>query len=404
MAKKNKAKDIKLIDDYTSTGLIIAVGGSIFIIFISVLMIYISTPPQKIYVAKVNGKGIMRLDYDRSVNNSKRMYVQMMKMDFTDPKNQAQLTSIKQNSFDNVINRELLLQYATKNSITVEKDVVDAEIKKIKDENFKAADEKASEKMFKDYLKQAGLTSSQFYETVEKDKLIEKVKNTIEDEKIKISDKEIKDYYEKNTKEFTTPEQVKASHILVKDEAKAKELYETLKKEPKKFEELAKANSTDPGSKDKGGDLGFFGKGQMVKEFEETAWNLQKDEISEPVKSQFGYHIIKKIDQHPEKVETFENSKKKIKDNLKQKQSKDVMDKFLKELKAAAQLEIFDEELKPVPSPSPSTSASSSAKPEEKKVSSSPAVQVSVAPENSDNKPKDKKEEPKKEEKKDEKK
>ena len=80
-------------------------------------MIYISTPPEKIYVAKVNGVGVMRTEFDKAVNNNKRIYVQYMKMDFTDPKNQSQLDDIKKNSLENLINRELYLQYAAKNNI-----------------------------------------------------------------------------------------------------------------------------------------------------------------------------------------------------------------------------------------------------------------------------------------------
>ncbi|MGQ0420722.1 peptidylprolyl isomerase PrsA, partial [Bacillus sp. HC-Mk] len=101
-----------------------------------------------------------------------------------------------------------------------------------------------------------------------------------------ITDKELKENYK--------PE-IKASHILVKDEATAKKVKEELG-QGKSFEELAKQYSEDTGSKEKGGDLGYFTAGKMVKEFEDAAYKLKKDEVSEPVKSQFGYHIIKVTD------------------------------------------------------------------------------------------------------------
>jgi foldase protein PrsA len=88
--------------------------------------------------------------------------------------------------------------------------------------------------------------------------------------------------------------EIQASHILVKDEATAKKVKSELDAGAD-FAALAKKYSTDPGSKDKGGDLGFFGEGAMVPEFEEAAYKLKVGEISGPVKSQFGYHIIKLV-------------------------------------------------------------------------------------------------------------
>lgn len=89
-------------------------------------------------------------------------------------------------------------------------------------------------------------------------------------------------------------EEVKARHILVESEAKAKELAAKLAGgDESAFAELAKANSRDPGTRDDGGALGFFGRGQMVPQFEEAAFKLKKGEISSPVQTQFGWHIIR---------------------------------------------------------------------------------------------------------------
>ncbi|KAB2442518.1 peptidylprolyl isomerase PrsA [Bacillus luti] len=152
-----------------------------------------------------------------------------------------------------------------------------------------------------------------------------------------ITDKELKENYK--------PE-IKASHILVKDEATAKKVKEELG-QGKSFEELAKQYSEDTGSKEKGGDLGFFGPGKMVKEFEDAAYKLKKDEVSEPVKSQFGYHIIKVTDiKEPEK--SFEQSKADIKKELvaKKKQDGEFMnDLMTKEIKKA-EIKVDDKDLK----------------------------------------------------------
>jgi len=152
-----------------------------------------------------------------------------------------------------------------------------------------------------------------------------------------ITDKELKENYK--------PE-IKASHILVKDEATAKKVKEELG-QGKSFEELAKQYSEDTGSKEKGGDLGFFGPGKMVKEFEDAAYKLKKDEVSEPVKSQFGYHIIKVTDiKEPEK--SFEQSKADIKKEIVQKKAQDgafMNDLMMKEIKKA-DVKVDDKDLK----------------------------------------------------------
>lgn len=124
--------------------------------------------------------------------------------------------------------------------------------------------------------------------------------------KIDVSDADVAQYYEQNKSRFSTPEERRARHILLdanKDgsseadlKAKAEKILAELKANPAKFAELAKANSIDPGSAVQGGDLGFFGKGAMVPEFEQAVFTQKKGELSGLVKSQFGYHIIEVTD------------------------------------------------------------------------------------------------------------
>ena len=89
-------------------------------------------------------------------------------------------------------------------------------------------------------------------------------------------------------------DKIKCSHILIKKQSEALSILERLKK-GESFNKLAKEFSIDRGSGKRGGDLGFFGRGFMVKPFEAASFNLQKNQISEPVKTEFGYHIIKRI-------------------------------------------------------------------------------------------------------------
>jgi len=179
-------------------------------------------------------------------------------------------------------------------------------------------------------LKQQGFTKDSFKESVRAELAMDKAIES------SITDKELKENYK--------PE-IKASHILVKDEATAKKVKEELG-QGKSFEELAKQYSEDKGSAEKGGDLGYFGPGKMVKEFTDAAYKLKKDEVSEPVKSQFGYHIIKVTDIKEQKP--FEEEKANIKKDLVEKKKQDpqfmaeLQDKELKK----ADVKVEDKDLK----------------------------------------------------------
>ena len=111
-------------------------------------------------------------------------------------------------------------------------------------------------------------------------------------ENVKVTEQDIKDFYENNKEKMINPETVSASHILVEDEEKAKELLEEINSGKISFEECAKANSSCPSSQN-GGNLGQFTKGQMVPEFDNAVFSMSVGEILGPVKTQFGYHIIK---------------------------------------------------------------------------------------------------------------
>ncbi|PKR86682.1 peptidylprolyl isomerase [Heyndrickxia camelliae] len=126
---------------------------------------------------------------------------------------------------------------------------------------------------------------------------------------VKVTDKELKDYYDKNVK----PD-IKARHILVKDLKTANEIEAKLKA-GEKFEDLAKKYSKDTGSASKGGDLGWFGPGKMLPAFENAAYALKLNEISKPVKSDYGYHIIQLTGK--KKKESFAKMKPEIEKEVK---------------------------------------------------------------------------------------
>lgn len=157
-------------------------------------------------------------------------------------------------------------------------------------------------------------------------------------EDMKVTDEELKKYYNEYKPK------VKASHILVDDEKTAKEIKAKLEK-GEDFAKLAKEYSKDTGSAQNGGDLGWFGPGKMVEEFEKAAYALKVGEISDPVKTQFGYHIIKVTDKEEKK--SFDEMKEEIEFEVKKsKLDTSKVQSKLDELMKEANVDIKDKSLK----------------------------------------------------------
>jgi peptidyl-prolyl cis-trans isomerase C len=126
-----------------------------------------------------------------------------------------------------------------------------------------------------------------------------------------VSEADARKLYDAQVAAAKPQEEVRARHILVKTENEAKEIFEKIA-HGEDFARMAKQHSLDPGSKDEGGDLGFFARGQMVPVFEETAFKLKKGDMSQPVQSQFGWHIIKLEDRRQRGAPPFEQIKERI--------------------------------------------------------------------------------------------
>ena len=170
------------------------------------------------------------------------------------------------------------------------------------------------------------------------------------EEKVQVSDEEAKDFYNKNQDKFKKGEEIKASHILVDTEKEAKDILAKLKK-GEDFAKLAMALSKDKGSAAKGGDLGSFTRGRMVPEFEEAAFSLKPGEVSAPLKTQFGYHIIKVTESKEGAMTPFEEAKETVKRQLISEKQKSAFDAYVEGLKKKSKVTTESKALEAVKMP-----------------------------------------------------
>ena len=168
--------------------------------------------------------------------------------------------------------------------------------------------------------------------------------------KTKVSDKEIRDYYEKNKEDFAPVSQVRLSHILLNTEEEAQKVLERLKK-GEDFAQVAKKSSIDTVSAKKNGDLGFFSKGEIPPEFRIAAVRLKTGEVSEPIKTKSGYEIIKVTDKKVGQVIEFDKIKNLISQNLLAEKQKESFDSYIEGLKKKYKVEVNKEAVSKLAAP-----------------------------------------------------
>lgn len=227
----------------------------------------------------------------------------------------------------------LVDQYAKDNKV----DVADADVSKKLDE-IKA---RYPAGQFDAAIKAQGFSDAEVHNIIRQQLVVERAVG----KDIDVTEADIKKYFDQNHATLDKGEQLHARHILVADEKTAK-LVESKLKAGETFEALAAKYSVDPGSKDKGGDLGFFGKGQMVPVFEKVAFALKPNETSAPVKSPFGYHIIQAIEHKPAEKATLAGSHDKIKELLTQQKEQLQIPLFLQTLRSKAKIDVSDDRFK----------------------------------------------------------
>ncbi len=209
---------------------------------------------------------------------------------------------IKARLIDNMVVEELFVQEAEKTGVS-------------KDKDFQAALDKARRQL---------LTQRYLQRTVQP----------------KVNDASVRAFFDKNKTRYSQDE-VKASHVLLKTEAEAKEVY-TKAKAGEDFEVLAKKYSKDPSVAQNMGDLGFFTRSRMVPQFADAAFSMKPGEISQPVKSPFGFHVIKVVEKKAGKAVKYDEVKEQVRGDL----QNESINELIASLKKANKVTIFEDKVK----------------------------------------------------------
>jgi foldase protein PrsA len=272
-------------------------------------------------VATVNGQNISRSDLDQKLEGS--------------PSARSVLQQMVTNT--------LIDQYAKDHNIAVSQAEID------KQENqYKA---QYPNGQWDDLLKARGLTEQDVQDLIRRQIVLDKAVGG----NIHVTDAQISQYFQKNHAQFDKPAMAQARHILVPDLKTAQKVEVDLKS-GKDFAAEAKQYSTDPGSRDKGGELGWFRKGQMVPQFEAYAFSGPIGKISQPIKSPFGYHIIEVEGRQPGQKATLASAHDQIAQQLRQQQEMPLIPQFLQTLQQTAKINVNDPRFAGLfPSPAPGT-------------------------------------------------
>ena len=243
-----------------------------------------------------------------------------------------------------MISEELLFQQAVKQGITIDEKDVDNEMIRIK-RQFR------DEKQYLEQLKSSGHTEKNLRKQINRQASISQLIKQVIVPEINVKPEEAKAYFENNPDKFQRPERVRAQHILMKSEqgdseekkAEARKKLQELHKRimaGEDFSALAKEHSQGP-SNVRGGDLGYFTRGRMVKAFEDVAFKLAPNEVSGIVETQFGYHLIKVLDHQSESKPSYDEVEPRIISMLFNEQVKKKLEPYVMNLREKAKAQIY---------------------------------------------------------------
>ncbi len=290
--------------------------------------------------ATVNGDEITVERLDNGVN----AILRQQGVESADKADPAQLKEVRERVLEVLIGQRLLWQQAKQKDIMVSDAEVEQAIAEVKG-RFE------SEQAFLDRIGQSGFSEQTYKEDLKQQLSVRRYVSEDLAKEVTVSDEEIDEFYKANLESMQRPEQVQARHILIKLEASADEATDTAARgkidkllEDAKggadFAELATNNSEGP-SAARGGDLGFFGRGQMVPAFEQAAFALQPGELSGVVRTQFGYHIIKSEARRGGETATKEEAADQIREHLQQQKLQQHVQDHVKGLRDQAEVEVL---------------------------------------------------------------
>lgn len=286
---------------------------SLFLVF--ALLAALSGCAKEDFAVKVNDKAIPMATYNQKLS-AVQTYLQKQGIDFNSEEGKATLESMKNDVLEGLIDNELISQEISKNQWNLKDPEISKQVEALKNQ--------IPDKDYQKWLNEQAMTDSE---------VINYFAFTINAGKgVTVTDQDVKQYFDSNYVKYGgQEEQVKARHILVATEQEALDIIKQYKA-GKDFAELAKEKSTDTNSKDSGGDLGYFSRGQMVPAFEEAAFSQKVGQISEkPVKTDYGYHVIL-VEDHKQAVKPdFEKVKDSVrKDALEDAKNQKVQSYFSK--------------------------------------------------------------------------
>jgi peptidyl-prolyl cis-trans isomerase C len=259
-------------------------------------------------------------------------------LDSSVSKDDPQYKAAIQQIMPQLVSIEIAKAYAQEHEITVSDKEVDQEIAKIKeqvgDQARSSGQDLSNQEAYEQALKQNNITEEELRDDIRENLPVQKVQEKVAGN-AEPSEKEIQNFYDKYKEaQFTTPEQRCVKHILFNKDQKQKA--EDVKKQLEDggdFAKLAKKYSQDPGSATNGGDLGCLGKGETVPSFEKAAFGAKQGEIVGPVKTQFGYHILKVTDVKPEQTRSLQEVESQIRSQLATEKQSEVFSKWVEEQK-----------------------------------------------------------------------
>jgi peptidyl-prolyl cis-trans isomerase C len=289
--------------------------------------------------ASVNGKSISKIQFERELAVFQKQAAQKGQQ-----LNDADLTTVKNRILENLIETEILYQQSQKEGIKVDDQAINEQIETIKK---RFPDEAAYNKA----LEGMNVSEKEIRGQIQRGLAINQLLDTNIRKKITVTEEESNKFYNDNPNFFKQPEQVKASHILIKvapdaEESKkiqARKKIETIQKKVRQGEDfglLAKANSEGPTAQ-REGDLGYFSQGQMVKPFGDAAFALKVGEVSEIVETQFGYHLIKVTDKKPARTIPYKEVQQKLEQHLKIEKERTEIQGYIENLKKSATIKRF---------------------------------------------------------------